>query len=206
MGPSKPALPPLKTPKSVTFPSELRENPQGESTRHREGEPTPISPPPAYTEFLRTFSPSFSSPSSAHGSCPRSRLDQVSSSSTSMPSSAMGTSFSVDAASKTGSAAMPSPAATPHSARELQFLQRLRIPDSAASPQTGRAMHSPFSPTEWRFRYAESPRSANGGAVSVRQTTTRRTVTLRYSTPPLDPPPKGKRRKTSEPRTPPRSP
>lgn len=204
MAPPKPALTPLKTPKTVTFPSELFDN-RRDPSRRAEGSQTPISPPLAYTEFLKTFSPAFATPSSATGASPQFRFDQSRTSPTSAPSSTISTSFSADDVSRNGSATLPSPAlsTTPQSARNLNSLQHLRIPDSAASssPQSARTIRSPFSPSEWRFQYIESPRSASGDPVSVRQVV-RRTITFRYP-PALDPPPKGKRRKTSKsPRSP----
>lgn len=57
-------------------------------------------------------------------------------------------------------------------------------------------MRSPFSPADWyvegKARYFEPPRSGCHRPVSVRQVVTR---TVTYTRTPLDPAPKGKRRK-----------
>ncbi|KGO36684.1 hypothetical protein PEX1_043540 [Penicillium expansum] len=79
--------------------------------------------------------------------------------------------------------------ATPHSASPYSATQWSALPRSATS------LRSPFSPSDWKLRYFEAPRSATTRAVSVRQVVTR---TITYKRTPLDPPPKGKRRKTQE--------
>ncbi|KAJ6138066.1 hypothetical protein N7471_004552 [Penicillium samsonianum] len=79
--------------------------------------------------------------------------------------------------------------ATPYSAGPYSATQWSALPRSAAS------LRSPFSPSDWKLRYLETPRSATTKAVSVRQVVTR---TITYKRTPLDPPPKGKRRKTQE--------
>jgi hypothetical protein len=56
-------------------------------------------------------------------------------------------------------------------------------------------LRSPYSPADWKLRYIETPRSACGNPVSVKQVVTR---TVTYKRTPLDPPPKGKRRKMTE--------
>ncbi|KAL2808036.1 hypothetical protein BJX63DRAFT_53256 [Aspergillus granulosus] len=90
MAPTRPYLPPLSTPKSMTFPSELRErtytcldsakpvehcDTQKTSTTSEEAE-MPITPPSAYTEFLNTFSPIFASPNSSRANFSKFMLDQ----------------------------------------------------------------------------------------------------------------------------------
>jgi hypothetical protein len=97
--------------------------------------------------------------------------------------------------------------------RTPSHLRRLRIPHSPAytssatsgpSPRTlsslpsGSIMFSPYSPADWSIdsatrKHFETPRSACPKPVSVRSVVTR-TVTYKRS-PPLDPAPKGKKRK-----------
>lgn len=208
MASSKPVLPPLKTPKSMSFPSELHDSPLtgGSDPIKREegistGTATPITPPLSYTEFLKALTPVFTSPVSAGAEFPKFKPEKRRPSPILVPSSA--TPLSASDAPKTTSAAIPprSPAASPQSARVPTSLRRLRIPPSCIyspvtdSPQSARTIRSPFSPSDWKIRYVEPPRSAGGKSVSVRHVVTR-TVTFKRT--PLDSPPKGKRRKTSE--------
>jgi hypothetical protein len=79
-------------------------------------------------------------------------------------------------------------------------LRRLCIPPTCIyspvsdSPGSARTIHSPFTPSDWKV--IETPRSAGGGKqVRVRHVVTR---TVTYKRTQLDPPPRGKRRKTSE--------
>ncbi|KAJ5748688.1 uncharacterized protein N7511_010384 [Penicillium nucicola] len=65
----------------------------------------------------------------------------------------------------------------------------------SALPRSANSLRSPFSPSDWKLRYLDVPKSATTKAVSVRQVVTR---TVTYKRTPLDPPPKGKRRKTQE--------
>ncbi|CAI6341700.1 unnamed protein product [Periconia digitata] len=69
---SKPALSALKTPLSATYPSELRSpmvtsasTPTFVSIKKEESLKTPITPPTAYLDFLKTMSPVVMSPMSA---------------------------------------------------------------------------------------------------------------------------------------------
>ncbi|OJJ46878.1 hypothetical protein ASPZODRAFT_1842508 [Penicilliopsis zonata CBS 506.65] len=220
MAPNKPVLHPLKTPKSMTFPSELKDK-----TKSEDSSATPISPPLAYTEFLKALTPIFTSPVSAGGAFPA-----FACSPTSTPSSATSLSFSATGSAKPSSSSFSStsphsssssssatlsgknlppasPATAPKSAHSARPgpLRRLRIPLSAGypysptleSPRSASTLRSPYSAIEWKTRYLESqsPRSATGSRhVSVRQVVTR---TVTYKRTPLEPPPKGKRRKTS---------
>lgn len=220
--PSKPILPPLKTPKNMSFPSELHDSPLTGSSENvitikREpgtgntsgngsgsGTATPITPPQAYTDFLKALTPIFSSPVSAGVNFPKYPFDKLSPASHSVPTSATSVHFPTrDTTSKTTSISLPppSPARAPQSAREPAPLKRLRIPTSFVfspatdSPHSARTIRSPFSPSDWKIRYLESPRSAGPTTVSVRQVVTR---TVTYKRTQLDPPPKGKRRKTGE--------
>ncbi|CAL5873588.1 uncharacterized protein PFLUO_LOCUS7869 [Penicillium psychrofluorescens] len=212
MAPSKPILPPLQTPKSMTFPSELHDSPltsgsdpiiklEGESAP---GSATPITPPLAYTEFLKALTPVFTSPTSAGAEFPKFKFEKRRPSPISVPSSAKSTIWSPLDGPKTTGAARPPPTpavASPQSAKLPSGLRRLLIPQSSVyspvtdSPHSARTLRSPFSPSDWKIRYIETPRSAGGKSVSVRQVVTR---TVTYKRTPLDPPPKGKRRKTNE--------
>ncbi|PKY06412.1 hypothetical protein P168DRAFT_288358 [Aspergillus campestris IBT 28561] len=97
---AKPSLPPLRTPKTMTFPSELRADTGSslsDNVKHEDGGmSTPITPPAAYTEFLKAFTPIFSSPSSANVNFSRMSFDRPPAySPTSQPASALpGVSFS----------------------------------------------------------------------------------------------------------------
>ncbi|KAJ5610670.1 hypothetical protein N7510_007389 [Penicillium lagena] len=216
MAPPKPILPPLKTPKTMTFPSELHDSPLtacSDSVIKREddvpgsatGSGTPITPPLSYTQFLKALTPVFTSPVSAGVEFTKFKIEKRRPSPISMPSSATSTPASAREGPKTASAAIPAPSpassASPQSATLPTTLRRLRIPPSCAyspvtdSPQSARTIRSPFSPSDWKIRYIESPRSAGGKSVSVRQVVTR---TVTYKPTYLDPPPKRKRRKTSE--------
>ena len=167
---------------------------------------TPITPPAAYTEFLKALTPVFNSPSSAGMNFPRYPFDRPANSPTSQPASAMSSSFTMSepqtAASATSSFPPPTPtsATTASTARGPSSLHRLRIPQSMRfsptieSPESATTIGSPFSPSDWKdwkVKYLESTRS-KGNHVSVRHVVTH-TVTFKRTK--LDDPPKGKRRK-----------
>ncbi|KAJ9401976.1 hypothetical protein DTO282F9_1266 [Paecilomyces variotii] len=205
MGQTKPILHPLKTPKSATFPSEIHSSSSSEPSAKVKGEEcnsTPITPPLAYTEFLKALTPVFTSPRSPSVSFSKLVPEKPVTSSTSQPSSATSTSFPAKETIKSASSLPPPcpfPQAQPASKRAT--LRRLRIPGSVAcspvteTPRSTTSLRSPFSPSEWKLRYFETPTSAGGKPVSVRQVVTR-TMTLKRT--PLEPPPKGKRRKTDD--------
>ncbi|KAJ9262838.1 hypothetical protein DTO021C3_2952 [Paecilomyces variotii] len=205
MGQTKPVLHPLKTPKSATFPSEIHSSSSSEPSAKVKGEEcnsTPITPPLAYTEFLKALTPVFTSPRSPSVSFSKLVPEKPITSSTSQPSSATSTSFPAKETIKSASSLPPPgpfPQAQPASKRAT--LRRLRIPGSVAcspvteTPRSTTSLRSPFSPSEWKLRYFETPTSAGGKPVSVRQVVTR-TMTLKRT--PLEPPPKGKRRKTDD--------
>jgi hypothetical protein len=202
----------LRTPRSATLPSELPRSPAPgflDLIKQEDDLKTPITPPTAYTQFLKALSPALSSPSSGRSST-FSEKSSGKSTPTSAPSSA-GSACSCGHETQTAASAPiipPSPFARPpnsarslHSARTPTSLRRLRIPQSPIySPTTGSpkssAIRSPFSPAEWfldgKSRYYESPRTGCYRPVSVRQVVTR---TVTYTRTPLDPAPKGKRRK-----------
>ncbi|KAL6716365.1 hypothetical protein ACLMJK_005931 [Lecanora helva] len=213
----KPSLPALKTPSTATLPSQLPKSPLPDRLelikQEDEDMKTPITPPQAYTEFLRALSPALSTPST--GKSPI--FDRTSGKSTpsSQPSSAASCTCNNHDSLKTQSAPMipPSPfMRPPTSARTPTALKRLRIPQSPAwSPSTdsprsstlssakGSAMRSPFSPADWaidgKTRHFEAPRSGTHKSVSVRQVVTRTVTYTRSPVTPLDPAPKGKKRR-----------
>ncbi|KAL8736896.1 MAG: hypothetical protein Q9181_002236 [Wetmoreana brouardii] len=203
----KPTLPALKTPSSATLPSELPRSPAPgmlDVIKKEDDIKTPITPPQAYTEFLKALSPAISSPGTA-GSASFSSSGK--STPSTQPSSAGSSCLSCtyDSHKATSSSAPmvpPSPyMRPPSSARTPTALRRLRIPHSpVCSPATdspkSAAMRSPFSPADWyldgKTRFYEPPRTGCHRPVSVRQVVTR---TVTYTRTPLDPAPKGKRRK-----------
>ncbi|KAI4217646.1 MAG: hypothetical protein LQ351_000242 [Letrouitia transgressa] len=201
----KPTLPALKTVKSATLPSELPRSPVSgllEVVKQEDDIKTPITPPQAYTEFLKALSPAVSSPATARS--PSFSFSGKSTPSTQPSSAGSGCMSCSCDPHKASSAPMvpPSPfMRPPSSARTPTALRRLRIPPSPVySPATdspkSSAMRSPFSPADWflegKTRYFDSPRSGCHRPVSVRQVVTR---TVTYTRTPLDPAPKGKRRK-----------
>ncbi|KAJ5811931.1 hypothetical protein N7474_008232 [Penicillium riverlandense] len=204
---SKPVLHPLKTPKSATFPSDLHiESPSSLSdTVKQEDLSTPITPPTAYTDFLKALTPVFSPASAGAGfTFPKYPLDKPSAASpTSQPASALSGSFVFGDSARSPTISLPPP--TPSSAnstkRSFPVPRRLRIPQSLKyspttdSPKSATILRSPFSPSDWKLRYYEPPRSATGKPVSVKQVVTR---TVTYKCTPLEAPPKGKRRKCRE--------
>ncbi|PYI19851.1 hypothetical protein BO86DRAFT_391762 [Aspergillus japonicus CBS 114.51] len=214
MGPTKPILHPLTTPKNMSFPSELRERtyttcldldrPSIEK-KDEETEIT-ITPPPAYTDFLNTFSPIFSSPTSSRANFSKYMLDKPRSPPSSTPSSTTSTTFPLSHCQKVGSAAIPPRAPSPPwASKSSGHGQHLRLPPPYActptseSPRSAHPLRSPLSPSEWRIRQFESPVSDVGNSFSIRHVVTT-TITYKRA-PQLDPPPQGKRRKNASRRT-----
>ncbi|KAG5302167.1 hypothetical protein I7I48_02410 [Histoplasma ohiense] len=216
---SKPTLPPISTSKSPTFPSELHQSPvllmgKLEGIKQEDSlQKTPITPPVAYADFLKSVTPVLTSPMRT-GSSVLSERSSGHPSPTTQPSTASSTFFcSCDShkphKSPAASIPPPSPFAHPRSARTPKSLRALRIPPSpsmrspmsATSPKSASctSARSQFSPSDWcgspGARYFDPPRSASGRSVCVRHVVTR---TVTYKRTPLDPAPKGKRRKTSE--------
>ncbi|PSS23078.1 hypothetical protein M430DRAFT_33672, partial [Amorphotheca resinae ATCC 22711] len=213
---TKPKLAQLKTPVSSTFPSEL----SALSARtprtgfadfiKQEDIKTPITPPTAYTDFLKTMA----SPVPGEKSSGRTTPTSVPSTNSSENSDC---SCNCDTHKSPTSAVPPTtPFVYPSSARSTSWLGRLRIPPSPATPgaesplsaplTASSAVHSPFSarsargarsPYDWDFqskgRYFDikSPKTARSSVRQVREIVTR-TVTY---TPRMSPAPKGKRRK-----------
>ncbi|KAJ5287850.1 hypothetical protein N7478_003536 [Penicillium angulare] len=221
----KPDLPPLKTPKSFSFPSEIQDDPKVLSVvdveiKREDGSDSATSSiptPSAYTDFLNALTPVYNSPTSAGGSFPKFKFETCGPSPTSQPSSAISPAFSSAPSLKSPAISLPpqSPCSV-KSSKPTPALRRLRIPQSiktfgisspraatpltttplSATPRSAATLYSPFSPSDWKIRYFETPRSATTAkSVSVRQVVTR---TITYKRTPLDPPPKGKRRKTQD--------
>jgi len=162
-----------------------------------DGIKTPITPPIAYTDFLKSMSPTAGDHAGSGKSTPTSHPSSASSTSS-------GCSCNCDTHKSPTSTIPPSPFAYPQSAPAMP--RKIRIPASPAysaggidSPRSATSMRSPFSmrsPLEWEIesksRYFDSPKSATR-PVSLRQVVTRTvTYTPRMN---LEPAPKGKRRR-----------
>ncbi|PYH90843.1 hypothetical protein BO71DRAFT_401865 [Aspergillus ellipticus CBS 707.79] len=205
MAPTKPTLHPLTTPRSMTFPSELRERtftcldldrPLHE--KKEEDEEGTITPPPAYTEFLNTFSPIFSSSTNSRANFYKYMLDKPCPSPTSPPPSTTSTTFPSGLPPKHAASHQAHPA--PWTTKSpVHTTQRMRLPPPylctpvSASPRSAHPLRSPYTPPDWRPRPFDSPVSETGNSFSVRHVVTT-TVTYKR-TPQLDPPPQGKRRR-----------
>ncbi|KAF7133784.1 hypothetical protein CNMCM5793_005138 [Aspergillus hiratsukae] len=213
----KPGLPPSIA-NDLTFPSELREQhttryldasrADEKQEQHSEDQTESITPPAAYTEFLGTFSPIFTTSTDSRASFANYMLDKPRRSPTSAPSSAMSSSFFGASSSRSSSCKCtpvtlpPLTPATPRSAtsRSPDHVRWLRLPppyhihaspaSTIATPRSaqslpGRSPYSPYSPSEWTVRRVESPASLNG-EVSVRHVVT---TTIRFKrAPQLEPP------------------
>ncbi|KAL4804836.1 hypothetical protein BDV18DRAFT_142638 [Aspergillus unguis] len=215
----RPELYPLQTPKHITFPSELQEflqpaNPPSARCTDTKGPSVP--PPLAYTEFLKALSPAFGSPSgsiSTPYSSSSYTFNKQLPSPKSLPSTASSTSFSSESAPSTGRgmrthartrSGPPSALSAPRSATETSHssFRRIRMspylysPAEVDSPKSAHPVRSPYPPVERRVRYVDSPASAGGRSITIQQIVTH-TVTLKR-VPSLAPPPKGKRRRTSQ--------
>lgn len=207
MAPAKPVLHPLKTPKTATFPSEIHNASllSRSDTKNENPLTTPITPPVAYTDFLKALTPVFNSPVSPAISFSKYPIEKLSTSH-SQPSTATSVSFPNGGDFVRSATISPdSPYAPSLSAKSFgNGRKRLRISTAKTcnkilspatdSPMSASTAYSPFSPSDWKIRYLDGPRSSTGKPVSVRQVVTR---TVTYKRTPLDPPPKGKRRKAS---------
>jgi hypothetical protein len=208
---TKPKLPQLKTPMTSTFPSELsalsaRSPLPGfaDFIKQEDSIKTPITPPTAYTDFLKTMASPVPGDKSSGRTTPTSAPSTGSSEHSDCSCNCEGHK------SPTSAIAPPTPFTYPSSAPSTGRLGRLRIPQSPAfspidSPMSATAtsaIRSPFSarstrsPFDWNFqskgRYFDikSPKTRS----SVRQVREIVTRTVTY-TPRMSPAPKGKRRK-----------
>ena len=236
--PVKPSLPLLKTPTSAgpVLPSELPRSPHPDQAcsllKIEDDIKTPITPPSAYTDFLKALSPAVSTPCTATSmkssfsfSDRTGHLTPITqpSSAASMPSCNIETTKKRPELTSTQSAPLvpPSPFVRPTlsrssstSSRTPTTLRRLRIPSSpyssmsesprsavprSATPRSA-VLRSPYSPTSWiiegKTRYfPDPPKSGCPRSVNVKQVVTR---TVTYTQTPLEPAPRGKRRKIEE--------
>ncbi|EXJ59413.1 uncharacterized protein A1O5_12294 [Cladophialophora psammophila CBS 110553] len=212
---ARPVLPPLQTPKTASFPSEIVETPiscvSAVIKQENANLKTPITPPVAYTEFLKALTPVLASPP-VSSTLQRSMSDESTCTRHSMISVASTSSSLSSGRSESRKSPCSSVPPTPYARKTPTPLKRLRIPHSPAfspstsgpSPRTAMSgmsnggIYSPFSPADWNCesatrRYFDAPRSACSKTVNVRSVVSR-TVTYKRS-PPLDPAPKGKKRK-----------
>jgi hypothetical protein len=213
---SKPKLAQLKTPVTSTFPSQLSATFPSELSatsakspfpgfvdfiKLEDGTKTPITPPTAYIDFLKSMS--MASPLNGEK---RSGILTPTSAPSDASSEHSNCSCHCETHKSPTSAVLPSPFAYPISAPSSARLSRIRIPSSPAysakdSPlSAGSTMRSPFSarsPYEWEVANKRksldvlSPKTSRSGVRHVREIVTR-TVTY---TPRMSAAPKGKRRK-----------
>ncbi|KAI9376663.1 hypothetical protein BJX61DRAFT_153568 [Aspergillus egyptiacus] len=203
----RPDLYPLKTPRHITFPSELQEYLEGtskpEPTRNADAKGPSVPPPLAYIEFLKALSPAFGSPSEpASAVYPSWSANKQLPSPLSQPSTASTSSFrneTVPASNGQGH----HPTATPRSAGETSQFRRLRMsasylysPRAMESPKSAHGVRSPYPPIERRVRYMDTPTSGSSRSITIQHIVTH-TVTLKR-VPSLHPPPKGKRRRGNQ--------
>lgn len=217
---TRPKLPQLKTPVSSTFPSELSalsaKSPlpgYADFLKQEDGIKTPITPPLAYTDFLK----SMASPPITGGTDRFSGRSTPTSAPSTAPSTASSEHSSCSCNCETHKSISPTtenpptPAVLPTSAPlpRTDRVGRVRIPpspaysiDSPLSASATSAVRSPFSarsPFDWDFKSKghgrhfdiKSPRITKPSVRQVREIVTR-TVTY---TPRMSPAPKGKRRK-----------
>lgn len=156
----KPALPPLKTPSNIVFPSELRTDSSTESTRNEDSASTPITPPAAYTEFLKALSPIFSNPESAdnvdYSKYKFSQHQRNANIPRSQPSSAVSGTFNFNESARSATLPPLTPHGPTHARREFSNLRRLRIPPALR--------HSPSSAEPLR---SAGPRSAGPRSATI---------------------------------------
>ncbi|KAK2746673.1 hypothetical protein FQN57_003017 [Myotisia sp. PD_48] len=214
MAPSAKPVLALKTPKSAAFPSELHDSPlfssKTESIKH-DFMKTPITPPQAYTDFLRTLTPILTSPAPLSAN-----KDKDTFSSFSYPNSAYLTSSAcMTCQHKSPIPATPASATSPvhihhhhyhqcdkprHAPRSVKPVIRRLSPKaspSTASPSSG-CIKSPLSNSESSTETGTTQYptcSSCSRPVRVRHVVTR---TITYKRTPLEPAPKGKRRKTEK--------
>ncbi|TGO28972.1 hypothetical protein BPAE_0020g00170 [Botrytis paeoniae] len=211
MSTTKPKLPQLKTPMSSTFPSELSALSNSARSplpgyadfiiKQEDSIKTPITPPLAYTDFLKTMN----SPIVTEIKCSRPTPTSAPSSESLTSSEGSDCSCNCDAHKSPATSVPPTPFNYPTSAPSSAILGRLRIPASPASSyaESPLSARSPFSarsarsPYDWDLRakgryFDIKPQKQTRSSVrQVREVVTR-TVTY---TPRMSPAPKGKRRK-----------
>ena len=242
----KPSLPLLKTPKTAgpTLPSELPRSPHPDTVtgflKVEDDAKTPITPPSAYTDFLKALSPAVSTPCTATSMKSSFSFSDKTGHLTPITQPSSAASFascetdSTNATKKRPELATaqsaplvpPTPFVRPtlsrsssSSSKTPTSLRKLRIPSSpyssmsdsprsalpkSATPRSATPrsamLRSPYSPTSWviegKTRYfPDPPRSGCPRPVNIKQVVTR---TVTYTRTPLDPAPRGKRRKVEE--------
>ncbi|KAL4895601.1 hypothetical protein BDV59DRAFT_172795 [Aspergillus ambiguus] len=224
----KPVLHPLQTPKTMTFPSELQSGGSSslsDNVKNEDALSTPITPPAAYTEFLKALTPVFASPNSASVDFSKLNFDGTRSSSnngssgsnsgnnsgnkkppayspTSQPTSAISSTFTFnpDSSIRSATASLPPPApwAGSRPRRDVRNLRSLRIPPPP--PYSPTISASPRSATTIRSPYSPSDwqlRYLDGPRSANGRLSVRHVVThtVTYKRTELEDPPKGKRRK-----------
>ncbi|PYH42644.1 uncharacterized protein BP01DRAFT_346540 [Aspergillus saccharolyticus JOP 1030-1] len=202
----RPALYPLKTPKGVTFPSELQDDlPFGSEINQQDaGDGPSVLPPQAYTDFLRALSPVYAGSEGLNASYTKWMMSKTLPSPVSLPSTASTSSFPGDGEAKTSPTLIPpSPVISARPSKESSSLRRLRplsqypySPISAESPRSPFTVRPPYCPADRRARSIDTTNASSGRIITIQHIVTR-TVTLKR-TPALEAPPKGKRRRTSD--------
>ncbi|KAL5333831.1 hypothetical protein BJX70DRAFT_379909 [Aspergillus crustosus] len=223
MAPTRPYLPPLSTPKNMTFPSELRDSPHTcldspkQIKKESEETETTITPPSAYTEFLNTFSPIFASPHTSRANFSKYMLDKPRPSPTSAPPSAVSFSRGHRRSSNNSnnsntfkqSSTLPVPSSrystlnmSMKSPRSPDHARRSRLPPAPGhlyTPMTASPLsanpHYRASPrySPSDWRFQQLESPAPEGSFCVKQVVTT-TITLRVA-PRLAAPPAGKKKR-----------
>ncbi|KKK16244.1 hypothetical protein ARAM_006281 [Aspergillus rambellii] len=205
----RPSLYPLKTPDNITFPSELQEyiratsNPEP-SKQRGDGKGPSVPPPRAYTEFLKALSPTFGSPpQSATTAYSNYSFNNQLPSPASSTSSASTLSFPGEMLPGTHTRSIPqSPLNEPRSAGEPGPIHHIPVSPTYSysprveSPKSAHPARSPYPFGERKVRYLDSSSSTTEVSIRTQHVITH-TITFKR-VPPLDPPPKGKRRKGNQ--------
>ncbi|KAB8302823.1 hypothetical protein EYC80_006167 [Monilinia laxa] len=172
MSSSKPKLPQLKTPMSSTFPSELSALSNSARSpfpgyadfmiKQEDSIKTPITPPLAYTDFLKTMN----SPIAAEKTCSRPTPTSAPSSDSLASSEGSDCSCNCDAHKSPASSVPPTPFIYPTSAPSSAMLGHLRIPASPASPYADSPLsaRSPFSARSAPTKTDTAERSSGQGS------------------------------------------
>ncbi|KAI4736413.1 hypothetical protein E4T50_13075 [Aureobasidium sp. EXF-12298] len=229
----RPKRPTLQTPLSASYPSEVKSPFPGTPSfiKREENIKTPVTPPVAYLDFLKSMSTGLASPLTTGTSSKFHFGDKVHSEAIEetdektpdatpeavQPALSRTNSTSSESSVTTISETKrkvkpqsprviipPSPFAKPRSAKLPRSIQVPPSPTSPAnlrSPMSARTHHEPHSASAlsgkpWSAEYSPTEaESSTTSKMSVRQVVTR---TVTYSRTPLDPAPKGKRRKIEE--------
>ena len=226
---ARPQLPLLKTPKSAgpILPSELPRSPHpglGGLIKIEDDLRTPITPPTAYTDFLKALSPAVSTPMTSTSTRSSFSFSDKSGKLTPITQPNSACSCSCEPRKFTATSAplippspfvRPAPSRTP-SGRTPTSLRRLRIPDSpyssaSASPRSAASksatpksatpksstLRSPYSPTSWYIDGKTRCIIEPPMSGRPRPVSVKQVVTrtVTYTRTALEPAPKGKRRR-----------